>query len=201
VLVAGWEVAGDLLDSLPLSARMFAGFLEWGVTGVRNVGIHRAASTGEQDVPPKGLRTAVPFGDPMDRTLRHLMLCAAALVALFSHGQGTVDSLHATPDHWVAVDLKKWAWYLNFTHEHKAAVRAVDARYAVREAQLNTGADYVDTDPQRAARRALVAECTAEVQAALDSARFARWLNLRNGAQPVKPSAGGTWIRLGPGRF
>ena len=122
MLVAGWEVAGDLLDSLPLSARMFAGFLEWGVTGVRNVGIHRAASTGEQDVPPKGLRSAVPFGDPMDRTLRHLMLCAAALVALFSHGQGTVDSLHATPDHWVAVDLKKWAWYLNFTHEHKAAV-------------------------------------------------------------------------------
>ncbi len=180
---------------------MFGGGRERGVTGVRNVDIHRTASSGEEVAHPKGLRAAVPFGDPMDRTLRHLMLCAVALVALFSHGQGAADSLHATPDHWVAVDLKKWAWYLNLTREQKTAVRAIDARYAIHEAQLNTGADYVDTDPQRAARRALVTECTAEVQAALDSARFARWLNLRNGAQPVKPSAGGTWIRLGPGRF
>ena len=137
----------------------------------------------------------------MQATVRHLVLSAAALLGMIGHAQVAADTSRTTPDHWVAVDLKKWAWYLNFTREQKEAVRAIDARYAERETRLEEGADYVDTERQRAARRALVTECTADVQAALDSARFARWMDLRNGAEPVKPSAGGTMIRLGPVRF
>lgn len=77
-------------------------------------------------------------------------------------------------------------------------MRAIDARYAERDALIDTGADYVllETEAYRTQRRALVAACTAEVQAALDPARFQRWLNLRNGAKPVKPSLGGSMIRV-----
>ena len=129
------------------------------------------------------------------------MFGAAALFGVVCAGQVVGDTLVTTPDHWVAVDLKKWAWYLNFTREQKQAVRTIDAQYAEREARLETDADYVDTDAQRNARRTLVAACTSDVQAALDSARFARWLDLRNGAQPVKPSVGGTMISFGAVRF
>jgi hypothetical protein len=135
----------------------------------------------------------------MSRSILHLVLAAAGLCSGMCHAQVVADT--TGPDHWVAVDLKKWAWYLNFTHEQKAAVRAIDARYAEREAHLDKGADYVDTETQRAERRALVTECTVDVQAALDPARFTRWLNLRNGAQPVKPSVGGPRMRLGVGLF
>ena len=97
--------------------------------------------------------------------------------------------------------MKTWAWYLNFTHAQKAAVRSIDAQYAQRETALYGSADYVDTEAQREQRRALVKECTAAVQGALDPPRFARWLNLCNGATPVKPNAGGPMMRLGLGVF
>lgn len=112
-----------------------------------------------------------------------LVFCMATCRA-----QVPADSLSGTPDHWVVVDLKEWAWYLNFTHEQKVAVRAIDARCAERQAVLDRSADYVDTGAQRAERRKAVAAWTDEVEAALDPARFTRWLNLRNGARPVKPT-------------
>ncbi len=134
----------------------------------------------------------------MHRLLRTLVLGLALLPALSGSAQAVVDSLAF--DRWVVVDLKQWAWYLNFTHEQKEAVRAIDAHYAEREAQLDPGADYVlvETEAYCSQRRALVAACIEEVRAALDPARFERWLNLRNGARPVKPSPGGTMIRMGP---
>ena len=134
----------------------------------------------------------------MHGLVRSLVLAFALLPALSGSAQAVADSLAL--DHWVVVDLKQWAWYLNFTHEQKEAVRAIDARYAEREAQLDTSGDYVlvETEAYCTERRALVAACTAEVRAALDPARFERWLNLRNGAKPVKPSPGGTMIRMGP---
>lgn len=131
--------------------------------------------------------------------LRSALIVASALLVGQCPAQEVPDTSGA--DHWVAVDLKTWAWYLNFTHEQKVAVRAIDARYAQREAELDGSADYVDTEAQRERRRALVKESTAEVQAALEPARFARWLNLRNGATPVKPNAGGTVTRWGIGVF
>ena len=134
----------------------------------------------------------------MHAPVRSLLLGLALLPALSGSAQAHTDSLAL--DRWVVVDLKHWAWYLNFTHEQKEAVHAIDAQYAEREALLDTGADYVlgETEAFCAKRRALVAACTAEVRAALDPARFQRWLNLRNGAKPVKPSAGGSMIRVGP---
>jgi len=137
----------------------------------------------------------------MHRALRNLVLGLTLLPALRGSAQTVADSLAL--DHWVVVDLKEWAWYLNFTREQKEAVRAIDAGYAEREAQLDTGGEYsvAGTEAYAAQRRALVATCTEEVRAALDPARFQRWFDLRNGARPVKPSAGGTLIRTGPVRW
>jgi hypothetical protein len=137
----------------------------------------------------------------MHRLLRSLLLGLALLPAGSGSAQAVADSL--TLDRWVVVDLKQWAWYLNFTHEQKEAVRAIDASYAEREAQLDPSADYVlvETEAYCTQRRALVAACTEEVRAALDPARFQRWLNLRNGAKPVKPPPRGSMIRMGPVRW
>lgn len=134
----------------------------------------------------------------MHLVLRSLVLALALLPALRGSAQAVADSLAF--DHWVVVDQKQWAWYLNFTREQKEAVHAIDARYAEREALLDTGGEYVlvETEAYCAQRRALVAACIEEVRAALDTARFQRWLNLRNGARPEKPSPGGTMIRMGP---
>jgi hypothetical protein len=133
--------------------------------------------------------------------MRHQLLIAIALLTFPARAQVAADTSGGTPDHWVVVDLKEWAWYLNFTHEQKAAVRGIDAQYADREALLGQGDDYVETEAQREERRKLVAACTDDVRAALDPLRFTRWLDLRNGAQPVKPSAGGPQMRLGIGLF
>lgn len=137
----------------------------------------------------------------VNASTRYLLYTLTVLLAGHCRAQDTLDTARTTPDHWVSVDLKQWAWYLNFTSQQKAAVRAMDASYAEREAQLDKGTDYADTPAQQEARRALVAQCTEEVRAALDLARFARWLNLRNGAKPVKPNAGGTYTRIGIGVF
>lgn len=137
----------------------------------------------------------------MRAPIRYALFIPFLLALGACKAQDTLDTTRLTPDHWVSVDLKQWAWYLNFTREQKAAVRAVDATYAEREAQLDKGTDYADTPALQEARRALVAQCTDEVRAALEPARFARWLNLRNGAKPVKPNAGGTYTRIGIGVF
>lgn len=119
--------------------------------------------------------------------LRAVVVVCAGLVASRARAQVPTDSSVTVPDHWVAVDLREWAWYLNFTSEQKSAVRAIDDQCIQREIQAAGPTDYVDTEELRAQRKAIVAEGTEAVRAALDPARFSRWSFIRNGGRPIKP--------------
>lgn len=122
------------------------------------------------------------------------------------HGfaQSAPDSSNVVPDHWVSVDLKEWAWYLNFTRQQKQAVQAIAEKCVQKENALVGPTDYVDSDEQRARRKEVVQQGTAEVRDVLDPARFSRWLYIRNGGRPMKPvplGSGNMRIRTGIGIF
>lgn len=129
--------------------------------------------------------------------IRWLLLAVWIATSAGVRAQSTPDTTHM-PDHWVAVDLKEWAWYLNLTSQQKNAVHAIDERCIAQENAAAGTADYVDTEEQRDKRKAIVAAGTEEVRTVLDPARYARWRYIRDGGRPIKPTPA-TGIRTGIG--
>ena len=119
--------------------------------------------------------------------VRLLFLALSAACSMLASAQSVTADTVATPDHWITVDTKEWAWYLNFTSQQKNAVRVIDERCLTQENNVAGAADYVDTEEQREKRRAIVVQGTNDVRSALDPSRYARWRYIRDGGRPVKP--------------